>query len=205
MTLQEYRTHTIRTLPDLGDKIRLASGILVTIEGNELIDTNALKLNLSHMLLGLNSEIKELVECVGTNLKVSSKVDLVNLGEELGDLYWYIANYANLRRVPLPDEVDMQDLVEEQCLDHLIDNVGELTDVVKRFVAYNKAIDRTKEIDAVYGICQALRLFEDTYGIEGNHIRLRNINKLRARYPEKFSDDLAVNRDIEKERKELEG
>lgn len=33
----------------------------------------------------------------------------------------------------------------------------------------------------------------------------RNINKLRARYPEKFTEDLAINRDIDTERKILEG
>lgn len=217
MTLQEYSTRSIRTLPQLGLPLNKFVTQLINEHTSpeqqekfssyfhEIISKNDLKLDLSHMVHGLNSEIKELIDCVGTQLKVASRVDLVNLEEELGDIYWYAANYTNIREIPLPEELDLQDLLEEQCLDHLIDSVGKLTDIVKRFVAYNKDIDRAKEIDAIYGVCQGLKLFEEAYGLDGNRIRSKNINKLIARYPEKFTEEKALNRDLDAERKELEG
>ena len=206
MTFKEYRTLTSRTLPDLGEIIHNTFVKNEPFDEKDVdkIENNSLKLNLSHMVLGLNSEIKELVDCVGLELKVASKVDLVNLGEELGDIYWFISNYLNIRDLIAPEELTLGNYDEDECLDVLIFNIGEITDIVKKFVAYNKPIDKMKELEYTYGILVGLELFERAYSLDGNHIREKNINKLRARYPEKFEEVKAINRDLDKERKELE-
>jgi len=197
MTLAEYRTHAPRTLADVGG-ILYGQEIIIPVDIRKKICD---KLNYMHMATGLASEVGELVECVGTDLRFD--VDLANLGEEIGDLYWYLANYANMRNINLPEELHVH-IPEEQCLDFLIIKVGMLVDIVKKFAAYNKDIDRVQETLIVCDVRLALLAIEHTYDLNGKEIRLRNIAKLARRYPVEFSDFLATHRDLVAERKELE-
>lgn len=180
MKIAEYRTLTVRTLPDLGSD----------------------KLNYSHMVMGLSGEIGELVECIGTELKLTG-VDRVNLGEEIGDIYWYLSNYCNMREIDLPEET-ISVVEGYECLDFLITSISNLVDIVKKYVAYNKPIEKSKEMEATYDIRSALFLMESVYELNGGDIRSRNIHKLKVRYPEKFDENLAVNRKLDEERKTLE-
>lgn len=180
MNIAEYRQHTLRTLPDLGSP----------------------QLNLSHMALGLAGEIGELVECVGTELKFN-EVNRPNIVEELGDLYWYLANYCNMQEIDLPENPVFTE-TDDECLDLLIVKISNLVDLVKRYMAYNKSIEKVKEIEAIYDIRVALVLFENVYDLDGDEIRSKNIAKLKARYPQKFDENLAVNRDIAVEKKAME-
>ena len=159
------------------------------------------KLNYSHMALGLAGEIGELIECIGTDLKFN--IDRINLGEELGDIYWYLANIANMWEVHIPEDLQV-DIPGVECLDFLIIKIGELVDHIKRFMAYNKAIDKEKGALLICDVRLALYVMEKTYDLNGGDIRARNIAKLIARFPDKFSDHLAINRDIDTERKTLE-
>ena len=84
-----------------------------------------------HALLGIITEAAELTEAYLKN-------DVVNMGEELGDLYWYMAIlHRKLNTLP-----------------------------------------------------------EETWRV--------NIEKLKARYGDKFSEDRAINRDLDREREILE-
>jgi len=210
MTVAEYRQHTLRTLPDLGDSFRihvknlshrLEISLETQIETTQKIENIADKLNLTHMALGLAGEIGELTECVGTGLKF--EIDRVNLCEELGDIYWYLANYCNMRELDLPEEPLVEVKVED-AFDHLIIKISDLVDIVKRYMAYNKPIEKSKEMNAVYDIRVALYLFEELYDFDGADIRSKNIAKLIARFPEKFTDELAINRNLDNEHKALE-
>lgn len=194
MTNKEYRDKAKRTLPDLGLDRETQTNSIVEQEVGD-------KLNLSHMIFGLNGEIGELVQCVGTQLKI--RIDKVNLGEELGDIYWYISNYCHLRELPSPEDVQTE-IPNDMCLELLLISIADLTDIVKKYIAYGKPIERPKELEIVYNIYTALSLFENTYDLEGSIIRDKNIAKLMVRYPDKYSDSNALNRDTTKERKELE-
>lgn len=187
----EYASKASRTLPDLGLKY----------DGGTNIKLSKI-LNLSHMALGLASELGELVNCTGTELKLN--VDKPNLKEELGDLYWYIANYCNIQNIAPPiGELD-NTLPEDRCFELLISSVGELVDIVKKYLAYDREIEKSRELEIIYDVYSALNLFEKVYGLDGDEIRKININKLQVRYPEKFTNELALNRDLGAERKTLE-
>lgn len=97
------------------------------------------KLRLIHAIMGLCTEVGELQDQVKKHLFYGKELDLVNLREEAGDLFWYLA------------------------------------------------------------------IFADALG-EANFTNMlqKNIAKLRARYPEKFTEDKANNRNLEGERKALE-
>jgi NTP pyrophosphatase (non-canonical NTP hydrolase) len=199
----EYAAKASRTLPDLGNILNQLTDNGITVAQGEIYKKVSDKLNLSHMMLGLSSEIGELVNCTGTELK--NKIDIPNLREELGDLEWYLANYCNLRDITPPIELDRNQISEDRCFELLISSVGELVNVVKRFVAYDKEIDKSVELTHVYDVYTALDLFQKVYQLDGSEIRDINIAKLVKRYPKFFSNEQALNRDLTAERNILEG
>jgi NTP pyrophosphatase (non-canonical NTP hydrolase) len=93
---------------------------------------------LLHYIIGIATETNEMMLAL-TKAAITGKLDLVNVGEENGDAFWY------------------QGLM-----------------------------------------CERL-------GLDMGDLMQKNIAKLEARYPEKFTQDAAVNRDLEKERNILEG
>ena len=81
---------------------------------------------------------------------------------------------------------------------------AEFTDAVKKSLFYGKPLDTTnlkEELgDALWYIAIAMDELDTDFEAE----MLRVIKKLRTRYPDKFSDILAENRDLASERKVLE-
>jgi NTP pyrophosphatase (non-canonical NTP hydrolase) len=96
------------------------------------------KLHAVHMVMGMSTEVGELVDVFKKNLAYKKPIDWVNVKEEIGDLMWYIVNFCN------ENNLDINSILET------------------------------------------------------------NINKLKDRYPEKFSTDDAINRNLVKERNTLE-
>ena len=92
-----------------------------------------------HGLLGIITEAVELGELLEATVIDKKPFDEVNLKEELGDIFWYMAMLAK------------------------------------------------------------------TIGFTFEEVQDRNIAKLRARFPDKFSEQAANNRDLKKERNILEG
>jgi len=179
MNLKNYQEQAKRTCPTLGSD----------------------KLDLAHMVLGIYSEHEEL-------MKATVQKDIVNQVEEIADKMWYISNYCTFRDFDLEelytDRLDFtQEDWETEC------SIGEvklskLQDYIKKYVAYNKPLDQLKEKDAIKGI-----LFELQNDCDFNNIDLfeglnRNIAKLKVRFPEKFTEENALNRNLEAERVELE-
>lgn len=81
---------------------------------------------------------------------------------------------------------------------------NELLDAYKKSFAYGKPLDKTNVAEEIFdcfwyliNLCRMLRINIEE-GMENN------IEKLRSRYPEKFTSENALNRDLEKERKILE-
>lgn len=82
--------------------------------------------------------------------------------------------------------------------------IGELMDVFKKNIAYNKTIDwiNVKEEigDTLYYIASFCRINE----LDLEEILNMNISKLESRYPEKFTEYHANNRNLKREREILE-
>ena len=81
---------------------------------------------------------------------------------------------------------------------------GEFLDAIKKHVFYGKELDRVNLQEELGDLFWYMAIACDELGIEFEPIMDRNIEKLRARYGEKFSEDRAENRDLEKERQILE-
>ena len=123
------------------------------------------------------------------------------------------SDYQNhTRRTDLPfyEDVGLRLADEEtQRLLHygmgMVTEVGEYMDALKKNLMYGKPIDKVnlrEELgDVLWYVARACTALD----ISMEAIMDRNIEKLRARFPEKFTAEKALNRDLEKEREVLGG
>lgn len=158
--------------------------------------------NFVHGALGLTSEFGELIVALNAN-------DVVNIDEEHGDMLWYEALIE--RTVPRTTACGLY--VSNQVVPILL---AELSNYAKRWKFYGKVpdpIDVYKILDGI-ALWRERQLFMTGHNNGDAHvdgftrlaeIRTRNIAKLRARYPEKFTTEAALVRDLTAERKVLEG
>lgn len=168
--------------------------------------------HLLHACIGLSTEIGEIIECCRAN-----KIDLVNLKEELGDLWWYAAllNHVIGPNVvvgvitPEHPNVPLVLLVDEMLVDHVLEPLGDCFDVLKRRIYYGsddsdpKASQHRFSQASAAVIC-GLDMLTLACGFSEQEVWESNIAKLSKRYPEKFTTVRAINRDLDAEREVLE-
>lgn len=150
--------------------------------------------DLSHMVLGMCSELSELQDAIENQ-------DEVNIGEELADFQWYLSNYNTLQGYEFRDMVAMIDSYEVMDIYYV---VSELQDMVKKYIAYNKPVNPVSEIPLLDTLQHLINSQYLRYDLKQEDYLRKNIEKLQARYPEKFTQDNAINRDLDTERKILE-
>jgi hypothetical protein len=146
------------------------------------------KLDLAHMVLGIFSEFEEYMNAT----------DEVNKSEECSDMMWYIGNYCSFRGLNLESLWGNK----EYNGNSFVLNVSVLQDYIKKNVAYNREINRLKEFDVLTGLLFNISKMYGNINVEQS--LENNINKLKIRFPDKFSEENAINRNLEKERQELE-
>lgn len=81
---------------------------------------------------------------------------------------------------------------------------GEFVDVLKKHIFYGKSIDLVNLAEEAGDIFWYLSIVCNVLGVSFESVQEKNIAKLRARYPEKFTEVNAEVRDLDKERKILE-
>ena len=64
------------------------------------------------MRLGIFTECGELLDIFKKNLAYKKPIDLVNLGEEIADIAWYLVNEATLHNITLRD-INSKKLLDE--------------------------------------------------------------------------------------------
>jgi NTP pyrophosphatase (non-canonical NTP hydrolase) len=82
---------------------------------------------------------------------------------------------------------------------------GELQDALKRQIYYGKTLDEINIAEEIGDVMWYVALLCNSLGVNLEDVCERNIAKLKARYGEKFSNHAAINRDLDTERKVLEG
>jgi len=190
MNFSDYRKLTIKTMSETGSKVT----------------------DSCHMSLGLNTEIMgELPEAIANE-------DLVNFKEELGDAFWYLANYCNIW------EFDPKDLSSEKepssfgtlkldktagqqymIIFGIAQSIALLQDLDKKELAYGKHGKHETRVELINDIYSRLEHLAFFLGIDTNAVRINNIEKLAARYPGLiFNAEKANNRDLDVERAILE-
>jgi NTP pyrophosphatase (non-canonical NTP hydrolase) len=152
---------------------------------------------LLHAAMGLCTESAETFECT----------DQQHSLEELGDVCWYIALGLDAigrswEDAPILTEAVFLDMVRgEDAAVSLTLHSTDILDMVKKAVFYGKAIDQDKLYDSFVMVKNVI-----SYGMifSGMPYTLdevvnANVKKLTARYPGKFTEEAAVNRDVKEE------
>lgn len=86
----------------------------------------------------------------------------------------------------------------------LVTEAGEFADVYKKALAYKKPIDYINLKEELGDMLWYISNFCNIMNWDMSDIMETNIKKLETRYPEKFTEDLAINRNLEEERNILE-
>lgn len=149
-----------------------------------------------HSVVGMLTEVEEILD----NHSMQS-VDEVNRAEEWGDLAWYLAI--------LTRELSM-DFSTSGPPDKAADPVISMTksllrllDMLKKSIYYGKPFDDDAATQAALRIMAAMSQYATSNGIDTGSALRANIEKLRARYGDRFSSDAAINRDLDRERRVL--
>lgn len=110
--------------------------------------------------------------------------------------------YQNAAQRTLPILLEGKDNINHMLFG-LITEVGELVDTHKRALAYKTELDMLNIEEEMGDILWYLAGLATFYKLSLNNVASKNIAKLRTRFPEKFEEVLAVNRNTDEERKTL--
>lgn len=86
----------------------------------------------------------------------------------------------------------------------LVTEAAELTDMLKKHIFYGKEFDEVNAKEELGDISWYVGLAIDEMSTTMNEVLALNIDKLKLRYPKKFSGECAINRNVDAERKLLE-
>lgn len=151
--------------------------------------------NLFHMEMGICTEKGELVDIYKKFFAYGKAIDLVHLKEELGDLCWYQANRDTFLNYSYSeDQINFEGLIQLEATTNFEEHKE---GVFMLWADPLETLDRQSIWALIYLTCRV-------YGIDFGDMLEININKLKARYPEKFTEEAALNRDLDAEREVLE-
>lgn len=161
--------------------------------------------NLLHAVMGICTEVEELLE----NFSINTMLDSANLLEELGDLYWYIAIIH--RDYPMFKKLSNSNVATEVKYNSsfkAVLNINKyslkMLDILKKKIYYNKEIDLNMLNNYLLLIEVDIKYMLDSYNYRFESMLQINIDKLKARYKEKFNSKEAIERDLDTERTILE-
>ena len=121
-------------------------------------------------------------------------------------------NYVqNVLRSESPVTAELRDRLQNEVTIRLLHaamgmatEAGEFLDMLKKHIFYGKPMDfinAKEEVgDQMWYAGLAIDVLQTTF----NEVLTVNIDKLKARYPEKFTEEAAINRNLEIERAILE-
>jgi len=168
-----------------------------------LLDTDTLRL--LHASIGICGEAGELIEAYANpNLEI----DRINVIEEIGDILFYIVIVCDVTGFSFQDFCDPPikiDTVEPQRLVHsIMINSSHLMDQMKKSVFYCRGTEPNKLFPHLKTLSQMIRSLIGVIDSDIREVLSKNDQKLAQRTGTVFSKDKVLNRNLEKERDELE-
>lgn len=166
--------------------------------------------NINHAMLGLIDESGEIAKAYKAGIAYDENVNKMNVAEEIGDMLYFFARII--------DELDFEKRKE------LEDGLDKLATDKPKFDGNPSELDLVLAINTrVSGVYAALctnegpmvaralndlmyniKIFTDMLETTPQKLMEANLAKLKERYPEDFSNEKAVNRDLESEAKTVE-
>lgn len=157
-----------------------------------------------HGAIGLVTETQELLIAI---LKPKDESVIINIGEEIGDMLWYIAIFEREFGVEFSHEhkLNLSSISPLDKTIELLKSSIEILDMYKKFMFYKRPVDHGKLLSLLSFINDSLNDLCYLYGLNILELESNNINKLYVRFPEKFTTENAITRDLEKEFEALKG
>ena len=153
--------------------------------------------DIKHAVTGMITEAGELLDAYKRTFAYGAELDKVNVIEECGDIIWYASFYLDLAgsRIDI-DSIKSSSIPSISILDIPIDMVSLATYVYNTPSGHGvkivkKLISRVKQVLSEVGSSVPECLD-------------KNIKKLEVRYGSRWSQDNALNRNLDKERTILE-
>lgn len=136
-----------------------------------------------------------------------------------------VAVHLNIRTEPMDSKNYIQDAIRTESRDFTAMNgrlendgtkrllhagiglsteAGEFLDALKKHIFYGKELDRVNLKEEMGDLFWYLAIACDELEVPFETLMERNIEKLKARYGEKFSEEKAENRNLDQEREILE-
>lgn len=178
------------------------------IESERTLKSLGKELDLLHCATGLVTESAELVDAIKKHVFYGKSLDVVNIKEELGDILWYIAIPVRMFDLDLDFNRQNGNYYKNKIKNQIKTPEG----LIKFFLTFNsmfKALCSAilirplpSDFDNIF---EEINLICEIYNLNLSEIMDININKLKARFPNNFTQEHALNRDLEKERAILEG
>ena len=103
----------------------------------------------------------------------------------------FLEYQINARRTA-KDECKVEKL--SHFLEGLASEIGEIADAIKRYKRYGQALDADNIREEIGDTLYYLAMGCDSVGISLEQCAIDNIEKLRKRYPDKFTEDHAAAR-----------
>lgn len=137
--------------------------------------------NYSSGLVGEYLEYELELYKVNINDKEDVPEDILNKVEsEVGDVMHYAVNLLTI----IGEEFDESSLKEDVTVIQVTEALKDILELQKKYIYHGHEFQKEKFIDAVYVIVSS---FNNIYGEMLGFILEKNIEKLKVRYPEKFT------------------
>ena len=154
-----------------------------------------------HIESGMITELGEFTDIFKRELAYNKPIDKVNLSEEWADFMWYAVRFGKLLGLDFTVNPEFVHELAEGGLKNAgnlqIANVIGFSPLVTDAILEKSQFHYNFMLSVWYALAE---IFE----IDTEKALENNINKLKVRYPEKFTNENALNRNIEAERAELE-
>ncbi len=185
---------------NLNDYVKLA------VKTESIVDEIKVNTRLNHGVIGLITEVGELMEPF-TDSENGPWVHIVNIKEEVGDILWYLAiimdelslNYDDL------NEMEVGCYTCDYYMNSLVIESSRLLDDMKKHIYYSNDLDYNLLESRIAIVVYILRGISKQLEFTLEEVAETNINKLKSRYPNKFTSENALNRDLDAEYKILKG
>jgi NTP pyrophosphatase (non-canonical NTP hydrolase) len=160
------------------------------------------------------SEIKERLNNSNLQKSLFNRLGLINeIGKNLDvykkNIFYGKGSFDNLEEITNSDFKYNPNIKDEELrlLHSVLGIVTEAQEMVEQIIGIwqDKEIDKINLFEENGDIFWYQAVMADVCGKSFEELMEKNISKLRARYGEKFSSEKAINRDLDLERKILEG
>jgi NTP pyrophosphatase (non-canonical NTP hydrolase) len=180
------------------------------------VEERGLTNRLFHSIAGISTEVGEIQKAL-----YQVNIDKVNVMEEIGDVFWYLAILSDELNTVEYKQLLMNQVVSkvnyssskrrnEDILFDISQTSFDLLDHSKKVMFYGKSLDLVFVISKAEYIIENLIELANNIS-EPNNIKVlmrlilsANLSKLKLRYPNKFSTFNAEVRDLDSERLKLE-